>query len=132
MNAPLASIFMAVVGPGPPARSATWLEQFPHAAVFSDGRCWDAACAARGPASPCRLEAAFGCALRAAEDAGAAPRWFAFTDAETWWHAVCKSNTQIDFNVSVFECFDARLSTVLRELDESNRSVQKSAESTSI
>ena len=45
--------------------------------------------------------------------------------------AVCKSNLQIDFNVSVFECFDTCTSAVLRELDGSNRSVQKSAESTS-
>ena len=45
---------------------------------------------------------------------------------------VCKSNLQLDFNVSVFEFFDASTSAVLRELDESNRSVQKSAESTSI
>ena len=45
---------------------------------------------------------------------------------------VCKSNIQPDFNVSVFECFDANFLAVLRELDESNRSVQKSAESTSI
>ena len=45
---------------------------------------------------------------------------------------VWQSNLQPDFNVSVFECFDTRTSAVLRELDESNRSVQKSAESTSI
>ena len=43
-----------------------------------------------------------------------------------------KSNLQPDFNVSVFDSFDARLSTVLRELNESDRFVQKSAESTSI
>jgi hypothetical protein len=42
--------------------------------------------------------------------------------------AARESNLQLDFNVSVFECFDT--SAVLRELDESNRSVQKSAEST--
>ena len=46
--------------------------------------------------------------------------------------AVCKSNLQPDFNVSVCECFDTRTSAVLRELDESNRFVQKSAESTSM
>ena len=45
---------------------------------------------------------------------------------------VCKSNLQPDFDVSVFECFDTSSSVVLRELDERNRSVQKSAESTSI
>ena len=45
---------------------------------------------------------------------------------------VCKSNLQPDFNVSVFECFDTSTSAVLREPDESNRFVQKSAESTSI
>jgi hypothetical protein len=45
---------------------------------------------------------------------------------------VWKSNLQPDFNVRVCDRFDARFSTVLRELDESNRFVQKSAESTSI
>ena len=45
---------------------------------------------------------------------------------------VWKSNLQPDFNVRVCDRFDARFSDVLRELDESNRSVQKSAESTSI
>ena len=50
-----------------------------------------------------------------------------------WWsNPVWKSNLQIDFNVSLFECFDTSTFAVLRELDESNRSVQKSAESTSI
>ena len=46
--------------------------------------------------------------------------------------AVWKSNLQPDFNVSAFECFDTSSSAGLRELDESDRSVQKSAESTSI
>jgi hypothetical protein len=46
--------------------------------------------------------------------------------------AVWKSNLQPDFNVRVCDRFDARLSAVLRELDASNRFVQKSAESTSI
>jgi hypothetical protein len=45
---------------------------------------------------------------------------------------VWKSNLQPDFNVRVFECFDTSTSAVLRELDESNRLVQKSAESTSM
>jgi hypothetical protein len=44
------------------------------------------------------------------------------------WH----SNLQPDFNVRICGRFDARSSAVLRELDESNRFVQKSAESTSI
>ena len=43
-----------------------------------------------------------------------------------------KPNLQPDFNVNVFECFDTSSSAGLREPDESNRSVQKSAESTSI
>ena len=47
-------------------------------------------------------------------------------------YAVCKSNLQSDFNVRVFEFFNASSSAVLRELDESNRFVQKLAESTSI
>ena len=45
---------------------------------------------------------------------------------------VPNSNLQLDFNVSVHDSFDASSSAVLRELDESNRFVQKSAESTSI
>ena len=45
---------------------------------------------------------------------------------------VPKPNLQPDFNVRVFECFDTSSSAGLRELDESDRSVQKSAESTSI
>ena len=44
------------------------------------------------------------------------------------WH----SNLQPDFNVSVCDGFEAISSALLRELDESNRFVQKSAESTSI
>jgi hypothetical protein len=44
------------------------------------------------------------------------------------WH----SNLQPDFNVRICDYFDASSSAVLRELDESNRFVQKSAESTSI
>ena len=42
------------------------------------------------------------------------------------------SNLQPDFNVRVCDRFDARFSAVLRELDESHRFVQKSAESTSM
>ena len=45
---------------------------------------------------------------------------------------VWNSNLQPDFNVRVFECFDTSTSAVLRELAESNRFVQTSAESTSI
>ena len=45
---------------------------------------------------------------------------------------VWKSNLQADFNVRVIERFGPNSSVVLRELDASNRSVQKSAESTSI
>ena len=46
--------------------------------------------------------------------------------------AVPNSNLQLDFNVSVRECFDATSLASLRELEERNRFVQKSAESTSI
>ena len=42
------------------------------------------------------------------------------------------SNVQPDVNVRVGDRFDARLSAVLRELEESHRFVQKSAESTSM
>jgi hypothetical protein len=45
---------------------------------------------------------------------------------------VWKPNLQPDFNVRVCDGFDAGLSPVLRELDESDRFVQKSAKSTSI
>ena len=56
-------------------------------------------------------------------------------DDRAFWNAsgpVPNSNLQLDFNVSVRECFDATSLASLRELDESNRSVQKLAESTSI
>ena len=43
-----------------------------------------------------------------------------------------KPNLHPDFNVSVFESFDISSLVGLRELDESDRSVQKSAKSTSI
>ena len=46
--------------------------------------------------------------------------------------AVWESNIQPDFNVRVIERFGPDSFVVLRELDESHRFVQKSAESTSI
>ena len=46
--------------------------------------------------------------------------------------AARESHLRPDFKVSVFECFDTSTSAVLRELDESHRSVEKSAESTSM
>jgi hypothetical protein len=49
------------------------------------------------------------------------------TPAPVW-----NSNLQPDFNVRVCDSFDASSSAVLRELDESNRFVQESAESTSM
>ena len=49
-----------------------------------------------------------------------------------WYAAVWKSNIQPDFNVRAIERIAPESSAVLRELDESNRFVQKSAESTSI
>ena len=61
-----------------------------------------------------------------AEEAGAMEREASALDA------VPNSNLQPDFNVSVCDSFDATSSAVLRELDESNRFVQRSAESTSI
>ena len=60
------------------------------------------------------------------------PDVYAVGDVCTRYQSVWKSNLQHDFNVSVFESFDASTSVVLREIDESNRFVQKSAESTSI
>ena len=44
---------------------------------------------------------------------------------------VWKSNLQLEFNVRVIERFGPDSSAALQELDESNRFVQKSAESTS-
>ena len=79
--------------------------------------------------------------LREGVDGVATPRaWGSLQraghDMRAFWHrksrTVCKSNLQPDFNVRVFECFDTSTSAVLRELAESNRFVQKSAESTSI
>ena len=49
-----------------------------------------------------------------------------------WRQTVWKSNLQPDFNVSVCDGFDATCSDLRRELDESDRFVQKPAESTSI
>ena len=51
---------------------------------------------------------------------------------EHWRQPVWKSNIQPDFNVRICDSFDASTSAVLRELAESHRFVQKSAESTSI
>ena len=48
------------------------------------------------------------------------------------FRAAPNSNLQLDFNVSVRDSFDATSSALLRELDESDRFVQKSAESTSM
>ena len=62
----------------------------------------------------------------------AAERRSATRRAKTACGAVWKSNLQLDCNVSVFECSDTSTSAVLRELDESHRFVQKSAESTSM
>ena len=55
-----------------------------------------------------------------------------FTEFLVKQYAVPNSNLQLDFNVIIRDSFDATSSAVLRKLAESNRSVQKSAESTSI
>ena len=66
-------------------------------------------------------------------DASAGSRGrLADANARAQQQTVPNSNLQIDFNVSVRDSFDDISSAVLRELDESNRFVQKSAESTSI
>ena len=54
------------------------------------------------------------------------------TSETIMYPAVWKSNLQPDFNVRVIERFGPDSFAVLRELNESNRSVQKSAKSTSI
>ena len=74
-----------------------------------------------------RFEAALAFALRLASE-----KKSEFGKAAISRRAVWNSNIQPDFNVSVCDSFDASSSAVLRELDESNRFVQKSAESTSI
>ena len=66
---------------------------------------------------------------RDARDVGLSQFFHAF---EAEHNPVPNSNLQLDFNVSVCDSFDATSSASLRELDESNRFVQKSAESTSI
>jgi hypothetical protein len=59
---------------------------------------------------------------------------FAFdaADVALGYATVWNSNLQPDFNMRICDSFDASSSAVLRELDESNRFVQKSAESTSM
>ncbi len=78
---------------------AAYLDEFPQAAVFGtpgllaaapgaspDAPCWNASCAARGPTSPCRLEASLGCALRRF-DRVPDVAWFVFSTSDTFWHA---------------------------------------------
>ena len=66
-------------------------------------------------------------------DASAGSRGrLADANARAQQQTVPNSNLQLDFNVSVRDSFDDISSAVLRELDESNRFVQKSAESTSM
>jgi len=57
------------------------------------------------------------------------------SDFDDWTFLHCSawnSNLQPDFNVNVCDIFNAIPSAVFRELDESNRFVQKTAKSTSI
>jgi hypothetical protein len=58
--------------------------------------------------------------------------WIAGNADWPTFEPVPNSNLQLDFNVRVCDGFDATSLAWLRELDESNRFVQKSAESTSI
>jgi hypothetical protein len=51
--------------------------------------------------------------------------WERIWNISTWRFAVWKSNLQPDFNVSERDSFDATSLALLRELDESNRFVQK-------
>ena len=101
---------------------------------------WNATGALEGPAAPlaalplhavAALQIYRGCGDRELASAWAArmaPKLYA-------WHRflrVWTSNLQPDFNVSLRDSFDASASALPRELDESNRFVQKSAESTSM
>ena len=109
----------------------------------SDDECVDGAAPAAAPAAPPPLPAlesprddASSASEPSGDGAAPAPGAGSPRPAETgqllWFSTVWKPNLQPDFNVSVFECFDTSSSAGLRELDESDRSVQKSAESTSI
>ena len=90
----------------------------------------------RADARPVVVEAAAGDAIvfdwrlkhRGLPHRGAEPRPLVYLTYAAPWN----SNLQPDFNVSVCDSFDATSSSVLRELDESHRFVQKSAKSTSI
>ena len=71
----------------------SYLRPFYQRSVNYDGdpeECWDSACGSKAASAPCRLEAAFGCAFaratRAVISGEVVPRWFVFTDSETWWH----------------------------------------------
>ena len=135
-------VVAALLG-GAGARAATPAALVAAAAAAEAG-CVAALARAAAPksgAAPARAAAARGHAAAlealAAEPATRAGLGAATAEGETPAHlaaraAVCKSNLQPDFNVRVCECFDTSTSAVLRELAESNRFVQKSAESTSI
>ena len=103
-------------------------------AALGDAAGFRGACAApahAGPAGPGEPPSDAAFRRQAAwlpADAGADVRVLCF-DALA---AVPNSNIQLDFNVRLCDRFDATFLAWLRELDESNRFVQKSAESTSI
>ena len=84
---------------------------FPYRQAVEEGR------ALEGP----RADVVAGRVVREAERERVAPH-----------QPVWIPNLQPDFNVSVIERFGPDSFAVLRELDKSNRFVQKSAESTSI
>ena len=102
---------MSVATPSPPRREADDEERRRSAATDDEER--------RRSAAALEAERRRSDALRESREALA---------RETVW----KSNLQPDFNVRVIERIAPDSSAVLRELDESNRFVQKSAESTSI
>ena len=52
------------------------------------------------------------------DEYGARDGWPVIAEPFLQWVTVPNSNLQLDFNVSVRECFDATSSAVLRELDE--------------
>ena len=75
---------------------------------------------------------AYGLSWRAPRVAFAVDAWTTDDGGTLSLASVWNSNLQPNFNMRIRDSFDASSSVVLRELDESNRFVQKSAESTSI
>jgi len=116
-----------VAGDEPPADGRAALDRLtrlPHVTTRGDAMWLLPLALCRGADAPLSLAIDLGCH----RTLGALKVWNYNASLEAAW----KSNLQPDFNVRVCGRFDANTSVVLRELDESNRFVQNSAESTSM